>query len=62
MDPATVARQGVEAVMAGTPTYVNGRVNRATVALFRYVPMSMIAALGRRIIQLSGRGQARRTA
>src|SRR5207237_941430 len=29
LDAQTVARQGYEAVMAGRPLYVNGRVNRA---------------------------------
>lgn len=49
MDAPTVARQGYEAVMAGTPVYVNGRVNRAIVALARYVPESIVVAVGRRV-------------
>src|SRR6478609_7018146 len=33
LDAATVARQGYDAVMAGTPLYVNGRVNRTIAVL-----------------------------
>ena len=47
MDAATVARQGYDAVMAGTPVYVNGRVNRAIAMLARYVPQSVVTAIGR---------------
>lgn len=49
MDARTVAQQGFDAVMAGTPIYVNGRVNRAIATLVRYVPMSIVSAVGRRI-------------
>lgn len=48
MDAPTVARQGFDAVMAGTPVYVTGRVNRAIAALARYLPQSVIVALGRK--------------
>jgi short-subunit dehydrogenase len=41
MDAATVARQGVDAVEAGTPVYVNGRVNRLIKALFKLLPDSV---------------------
>jgi short-subunit dehydrogenase len=47
MDAATVARQGYEAVMAGTPVYINGRVNRGIALLARYVPQSVVSAIGR---------------
>jgi short-subunit dehydrogenase len=48
MDSPTVARQGFEAVMAGTPIYVNGRVNRLIALLVRYVPERVVKAIGRR--------------
>jgi hypothetical protein len=48
MDAETVARQGYEAVMAGTPVYVNGAVNRTIAALARYLPYRAVAAAGRR--------------
>lgn len=47
MDSATVARQGFDAVMAGTPIYINGRVNRTIAALVRLLPMGLIGAVGR---------------
>ena len=47
MDAATVARQGYEAVMAGRPVYINGRVNRGIALLARYVPQSVVSAIGR---------------
>jgi hypothetical protein len=49
MDAPTVARQGFEAVMAGTPIYINGRINRTIEVLVRYLPMRIVAAFGRRI-------------
>ena len=48
MDAAHVAREGFDAVMAGTPVHVTGRVNRAIATLARYVPRPLIVALGRR--------------
>lgn len=48
MDAATVARQGFDAVMAGTPVYITGRVNRTIAALVRYLPHGIVAAVGRR--------------
>jgi uncharacterized protein len=48
MDAATVARQGYEAMMAGTPIYINGRVNRTIALLCRYLPLSLIASVGRK--------------
>ena len=49
MDAPTVARQGYDAVMAGTPIYINGRVNRTIAILCRYVPLSLVTAVGRRL-------------
>ncbi len=49
MDASKVARQGFDAVMAGTPIYIPGRVNRAIAILVRVVPMSIVNAVGRRI-------------
>ena len=49
MDAPTVARQGYDAVMAGTPIYINGRVNRTIALLCRYLPMGLISAAGRRL-------------
>ena len=48
MDAGTVARQGFDAVMAGTPVYVTGRVNRTIAALARHLPQGLLVALGRR--------------
>jgi short-subunit dehydrogenase len=49
MDAPTVAQRGFDAVMAGTPIYIPGRVNRAIAILVRVVPMSIVNAVGRRI-------------
>lgn len=48
MDAPTVARQGFDAVMAGTPVYVTGRVNRAIAVLSKYLPQSWLVAFGRK--------------
>ena len=48
MDAPTVARQGFDAVMAGTPIYVNGRVNRAIATLVRLTPQTLVRSIGRR--------------
>ena len=48
MDAPTVARQGFDAVMAGTPIYVNGRVNRAIATLVRLTPQRIVRSIGRR--------------
>ena len=48
MDAPTVARQGFDAVMAGTPVYVTGRINRMIAFLARHLPQSILVALGRR--------------
>ena len=49
LDAQAVARQGYDAVMAGTPLYVNGRVNRAIAILVRFAPQWLIHAVERRI-------------
>jgi short-subunit dehydrogenase len=49
MDSPTVARQGFEAVMAGTPIYINGRVNRTIALLVRYIPQRVVRAIGSRL-------------
>jgi short-subunit dehydrogenase len=48
MDAATVARQSFDAVMAGTPIYVNGPVNRTIAMLVRYVPQWLVRSVSRR--------------
>lgn len=48
MDAATVARQGVDAVDAGTPVYINGRVNRFIKGLFKLLPDPVGLALTER--------------
>jgi len=49
MDAPTVARQGYDAVMAGVPIYINGRVNRTIEKLVRYVPQTLVRKIGRRV-------------
>jgi len=49
MDAPTVARQGYDAVMAGVPIYVNGRVNRSIEVMVRHVPQSVVRYIGRRV-------------
>lgn len=49
MDAPTVARQGFDAVMAGRPVYVNGRVNSAIALLGRLFPYRLVSAVNRRI-------------
>jgi short-subunit dehydrogenase len=49
LDAPTVARQGYEAVMAGTPLYINGRVNRTIAVLVRFAPQWLIRSVERRI-------------
>ena len=48
MDADTVARQGFEAVMAGRPVQVTGRVNTAIAALGRLLPTRIVYAMNRR--------------
>jgi short-subunit dehydrogenase len=45
MDAPDVARQGFDAVMTGTPIYVNGRLNRTIALLARYVPQRLVLAV-----------------
>ena len=52
MDSSVVARQGYDAVMAGIPVYVNGRVNRTIAALVKYVPQKLVSFVGRRAAKL----------
>jgi short-subunit dehydrogenase len=49
MDAPTVARQGFDAVMDGTPIYINGRANRAVAAVVRHLPQPMVMWAGRRL-------------
>jgi short-subunit dehydrogenase len=49
MKPDEVARQGVDAVMRGTPVFVNGRVNSAIHLLARLLPYRLVSAFNRRI-------------
>ena len=48
MDAHAVAREGYDAVMAGSPVHVTGRVNRSIAALARMIPQSALVAIGRR--------------
>jgi len=49
LDAATVARQGYDAVMAGEPMYINGRVNRTIAALVKFAPQRLIRSVERRL-------------
>ena len=49
MDARAGAEQGYEAVMAGRPLYVTGRVNTAISLLARYLPHRVVYALNRRV-------------
>ena len=49
MDAPTVARQGFDAVMEGTPIYINGRANRAIAAFVRHLPQPVVMWAGRRL-------------
>jgi short-subunit dehydrogenase len=49
LEADTVARLGFDAVEAGIPVYVPGRVNRAIVLAVRYVPQRIVHAVGRRM-------------
>jgi hypothetical protein len=49
MDAPTVARQGYEAVMAGEPLYVNGRINRTIAQLVRLLPRKAVTLAGRQL-------------
>jgi short-subunit dehydrogenase len=49
MDASTVARQGYDAMMAGVPIYINGRVNRTIALLCRYLPLGLITRASRKL-------------
>ncbi len=49
MDAPTVARQGFDAVMEGTPIYITGRANRAIAAFVRHLPQPIVMWAGRRL-------------
>lgn len=49
LDAPTVARQGYDAVMAGVPLYINGRVYRAITMLVKYSPQWLITSIERRL-------------
>ncbi len=44
-----VARQGYDAVMAGEPIVITGRVNAAIATLVRVLPQRLVVGIGRRI-------------
>jgi short-subunit dehydrogenase len=46
---ADVARQGYEAVMAGEPIAITGRVNATIATLVRILPQRLVIGLGRRV-------------
>ena len=48
MNSAQVAREGFDAVMAGTAVHVPGRVNRAIATGARHAPEWLVRAIGRR--------------
>jgi short-subunit dehydrogenase len=48
MDAASVAREGYDAVVAGKPVYITGRVNRAIALLTRLLPQRLVVAANRR--------------
>ena len=49
MDAPAVAQQGFDAVMAGTPIYINGSANRAIAAFVRHLPQPVVMWAGRRL-------------
>ena len=48
MDAPSVAREGFDAVMAGAPLHVTGRVNRSIAFIARHMPQRRVVALVRR--------------
>jgi short-subunit dehydrogenase len=48
MEAAQVAREGFDAVMAGRPVHVTGRVNRSIAVGARHLPGWLVRAIGRR--------------
>ncbi len=51
LDAPTVAHQGYDAVMAGKPVHVTGRVNSAIATLVRVLPYGLVTAVNRRVSQ-----------
>jgi short-subunit dehydrogenase len=49
LDAPRVAREGYDAVMAGTPVYINGGVNRAVALGVRYAPQWLVHLVGQRM-------------
>jgi short-subunit dehydrogenase len=49
MSAADVARQGYDAVMAGEPVVVTGRLNAAIATLVRILPQRLVVGVGRRM-------------
>jgi uncharacterized protein len=49
LDADAVARMGYQAVEAGIPVYVTGRLNRAIALAVRYVPQWIVHGVGRRM-------------
>ena len=49
LDALTVAQQGYDAVMAGTPVRITGGVNKAVALAVRYVPQWLVQMVGRRM-------------
>lgn len=56
MDARTVAEQGFDAVMEGTPIHVNGRVNAAIATLARLLPYRLLTAIARTTARSYRRG------
>lgn len=48
MEASQVAREGYDAVMAGRPVHVTGRVNHAIALWARHLPEGLVRAIGRR--------------
>ena len=48
MDAGSVAREGVDAVMAGRRIHVTGRVNRTIAALVKHMPQFVVDSVGKR--------------
>jgi uncharacterized protein len=48
MDAPAVAREGYDAVMAGVPVHVSGRINRSIATLARMIPQRALVEFGRR--------------
>jgi short-subunit dehydrogenase len=48
LEAAQVAREGFQAVMAGRPVHVTGRINRAIAVGARHLPGWLVRAIGRR--------------